>query len=95
MAGVVLGVLALLIFGWLYIVVVWPVSRLQREAERLAYGDLSQNVEVIRYDEIGLIGRALERLRILLIRNRMQRGPGSPSGNGKPPQQPRLGSRAR
>jgi HAMP domain-containing protein len=72
MAGVALGVLVLLIFGWLYIVVVAPVLRLQREAERLAYGDLSKSVEVVRYDEIGLIARALERMRINSIRKRVQ-----------------------
>jgi HAMP domain-containing protein len=82
MVGVALGVLAILIFGWLYIVVVSPVLRLQREAERLAYGDLSKSVEVVRYDEIGLVARALERMRITLIRRRVQSGPRE-SDNGR------------
>ncbi|MCA1709488.1 MAG: HAMP domain-containing protein, partial [Actinobacteria bacterium] len=77
----VLGVLVLAIFGWMWIVVVSPVLRLQKEAERLAHGDLSTSVEIIRYDEIGLIARALERIRVLLIRRRVQ-GDGSQS---KPP----------
>jgi HAMP domain-containing protein len=74
--GIVTAMLALLVFGWLYLVVIHPIARIQREAERLAYGDLSKAVEVIRYDEIGLVGRALERLRILLIRKSVRR-PGS------------------
>lgn len=70
LAGSILVVIALLIFGWLYIVVINPIVRLQREAERIAFGDLSRNVEVIRYDEIGIVARALERVRILLIRSK-------------------------
>ena len=77
--GVLLTLLALLIFGWLYLVVIQPILRLQHEAERLAYGDLSRPVEVVRYDEIGLVARALERIRILLIRRRAQ------SHSGKEP----------
>lgn len=73
LGGVLLGVLTLFVFGWLYIVVLAPVMRLQREAERLAYGDLSKNVQVVRYDEIGLIARALERMRIVMIRRQVQR----------------------
>ncbi len=70
--GVVLALLTLVIFGWLYIVILRPIARLQREAERLAFGDLSKSVEVVRYDEIGLIARSLERVRVLLIRRRVQ-----------------------
>jgi hypothetical protein len=85
LAGAVLGVITILVFGWLYIVVVSPVMRLQREAERVAYGDLSKSVHVIRYDEIGLIGRALERVRIGLIRARVRSSleEESASENGK------------
>jgi HAMP domain-containing protein len=72
MVGVGLAVLALLVFGWLYVVVVSPLLRLQREAERLAHGDLSRHVPVVRYDEIGLVARSLERLRIRLIRDRVR-----------------------
>lgn len=68
--GIVLVILALIVFAWLYIVILQPVFRLQLEAERLAFGDLSKPVEVVRYDEIGLVARALERVRILLIRKR-------------------------
>ena len=72
--AIVLALTTLMVFGWLWIMVLRPLLRLQGEAERIAYGDLSRNVEVIRYDEIGLIARALERIRILLIRQRVQRG---------------------
>ena len=72
LVGVVLALLTVVIFGWLYIVILRPIARLQREAERLAFGDLSKSVEVVRYDEIGLIARALERVRVLLIRRRVQ-----------------------
>jgi HAMP domain-containing protein len=71
-AGVALGVATLLIFGWLYVVLVSPLLRLQSEAERLARGDLSRGVPVVRYDEIGLIARSLERLRISSIRKRVE-----------------------
>ncbi len=70
--AVLLIVVTLSVFGWLYAVVLSPILAVQREAERLAYGDLSQAVEVARYDEIGLLARALERLRIGLIRRRVQ-----------------------
>jgi len=72
--AIVLALMTIVVFGWLWILVLRPLLRLQGEAERLAYGDLSRNVEVIRYDEIGLTARALERIRILLIRQRVQRG---------------------
>ena len=68
----VVALASIVIFGWLWVLVFRPLFRLQREAERLAYGDLSRSVEVIRYDEIGLIARALERIRVLLVRRRVQ-----------------------
>jgi HAMP domain-containing protein len=70
--AVVIWLSIIVVFGWLYIQVLRPLFRLQREAERLAYGDLSRGVEVVRYDEIGLIARALERIRVLLVRRRVQ-----------------------
>jgi methyl-accepting chemotaxis protein len=95
LAGAVLGVITVLVFGWLYIVIVSPVMRLQGEAERVAYGDLSKSVRVIRYDEIGLIGRALERVRIGLIRARVRSSPEKHNGseNGKAESQMRRTSR--
>ncbi len=74
----ILALTTVLIFGWLWIFILLPLFRLQGEAERIAYGDLSRNVEIVRYDEIGLIARALERIRVLLIRRRVQ--------GGQPPQ---------
>lgn len=70
--GLILFFLTLLIFSWLYIVVILPILAVQKEAERLAFGNLEETVPVARYDEIGLIARALERIRILLIRRRIQ-----------------------
>ncbi len=70
--AIIIALVTVVIFGWLYILVLRPLFKLQREAERLAYGDLSRNVEVVRYDEIGLISRALERIRVLLVRRRIQ-----------------------
>jgi HAMP domain-containing protein len=80
LAGILLALVSVLVFGWLYLVVIHPVLRLQAEAERLAYGDLSRSVEVIRYDEIGLVARALERIRIVLIRRRVQGRRGDDEG---------------
>ncbi len=80
LAGIVLGLLVLTIFGWLYLILLRPLVVLQQDAERLAAGDLSKPVTVVRYDEIGLVARALERLRVQFIRKRVQesrkRGPG-------------------
>ncbi len=72
LASAILGLLTIVIFGWLWLMVLRPVFRLQKEAERVAYGDLSRPVEIIRYDEVGLVARSLERIRILLIRRRVQ-----------------------
>ena len=72
LAGFALALTALLVFGWIYIIVLRPLLALQGEAERLVFGDLSRSVQIMRYDEIGLIARALERLRITLIRQRVQ-----------------------
>lgn len=71
-AAASLAVITLAVFGWLWLLVVRPVVRLQKEAERIAFGDLSDPVEIIRYDEIGLIARSLERIRVALIRRRLQ-----------------------
>lgn len=80
LSGLILAFVSVLIFGWLYVIIVQPVVRLQREAERLAYGDLSRAIEIIRYDEIGLTARALERIRVILIRKeaRAKRRPTDP-----------------
>ena len=78
-AGVVVALLGTGLMAWLWLVVIRPTLRLQREAERIAYGDLSKPVEIIRYDEIGLASRALERIRVLLIRRRSQGESSDPS----------------
>lgn len=67
-----LALTAIALFVWLRNVILRPLLDLQQEAERLAYGDLSAPVSVERYDEIGMTARALERIRVLLIRHRMR-----------------------
>lgn len=66
--AILLTALVLAIFGWLLVQFLVPLRQLVREAERLADGHVTDSVEIRRYDEIGLVGRALERLRIRLIR---------------------------
>ncbi|MFF4188859.1 HAMP domain-containing protein [Streptomyces sp. NPDC001691] len=60
----VLAVVTLGLFGWLYVMWLRPLRRLVRDAERVADGDLRDVVEVRRYDELGLVARALERIRV-------------------------------
>lgn len=70
--GTLLLTISLGVFGWLYAMLVRPLGRLRQEAERLAYGDLTEPVEVRRYDEVGLINRHLEHLRLVLLRQHAQ-----------------------
>lgn len=70
--GAALALTTIAVFWWMRMTILVPLLEMQREAERLAYGDLSAPVRVRRYDDIGMIGRALERCRILLIRSRMR-----------------------
>lgn len=72
--GFAVGLLTLVVFGWLWLNIVQPLDRLEAEADRIADGDLSNPVQVPRYDEIGLVGRALERCRVALIRSRTSDG---------------------
>ena len=72
LAAVVLAVVAGALFAWLRVAVLRPLLRLQTTAERVGYGDLSRPVEVDRYDEVGAVGRAFERLRLALIRAEVQ-----------------------
>lgn len=64
--GALTALLAALSLFWMYLAVVGPVRRLARQAERVAFGDRSEPLHVVRYDEIGLVTRALERCRTLL-----------------------------
>ncbi len=70
--GLVLLVLTMGVFGWLYVMLMRPLRGMQQEAERIAFGDLRHPVEIRRYDEIGLMGRSLERVRLQLVRRRVQ-----------------------
>lgn len=80
--GVLLLAIALGVLGWLYAMLIRPLQRLAEEAERLAYGDLGKPVQIRRYDEIGLIGRSLEDMRLVLLRQRMQRSADVYTKNG-------------
>lgn len=68
--GLLLGALTALLSAlslfWFYLFVIGPVRNAARAAERLALGDRSTPLHVVRYDEIGLITRSLERIRTLL-----------------------------
>jgi HAMP domain-containing protein len=66
--AVLLTALAVGIFGWMLVLFLIPLRRLVHDAERLADGDLEEPVEVRRLDEVGLVGGALERVRVRLIR---------------------------
>jgi HAMP domain-containing protein len=78
--SLVLAALTVLVFGWLLVLFLRPLRELVRQAERLADGDLAEPVEIRRYDEIGLVGRALERMRVRAIREATQRRPAPPRG---------------
>lgn len=71
-AALLLAGAALAAFGLLQSAVLGPVLGLRKQAERVAYGDLSAPVVVSRADETGTVGRALERLRLALIRSGVQ-----------------------
>ena len=71
--GGILILVALAVFGWIWLRVLRPLALLEDEAERVAYGDLSRAVPVIHFDEVGRIARALERLRLQLIGRRVGR----------------------
>lgn len=68
--GLGLAVVTLLVFWWLHRAVISPVIQLEGETERIAYGDLSRPVPARRLDEVGRTARALEKIRLALIRGR-------------------------
>lgn len=72
LGGITLALVILVVFAWLYASLIAPIFTLNREADRIALGDLTKPVAVRRYDEVGLISRALERIRVELIRRRAQ-----------------------
>lgn len=63
--GIVIA--TVIVFGWFWVQVISPIDKLEADADRIAYGDLGAPVRAIRYDEIGVIARALERIRISFI----------------------------
>jgi HAMP domain-containing protein len=64
---------ALLCGGWIYIMVLMPLRRLERRARAVAEGDYSEAVVPQRADEIGQLSRALD-----LLRRAARRGRGKP-----------------
>jgi hypothetical protein len=66
--GVLIATLTIVIFGWLYVRVVGPLSALATAADRLTRGDVGDPVIVRRYDLLGLVARDLERIRRHLLR---------------------------
>lgn len=65
--SVVTAAMTVAVFAWLWLVVLAPIRRLRAESERVALGELGSPVAIVRYDEIGLTSRALDRLRVLLV----------------------------
>jgi hypothetical protein len=61
--GALIAALTIVVFGWLYVVIVGPLSALAKAAGRLVRGDTQEPVIVRRYDRLGLIARDLERIR--------------------------------
>ncbi|GGU43288.1 HAMP domain-containing protein [Streptomyces violascens] len=69
-----LTVVTLCVFGWLYVVWLRPLRRLVRDAERVADGGLHDAIEVRRYDELGLVARALEQIRAAIAADASTKG---------------------
>ena len=61
---------ALLCGGWILLMVLMPLRRLERRARAVAEGDLSEAVVPQRADEIGQLSRALDLLRRAALRGR-------------------------
>lgn len=68
LAGLLLALLVLLVFGWLDRALLRPLGRLSVDAQRLALGELDEPVRVGRLDEIGRTAQGLERARVALVR---------------------------
>ena len=66
-AALALAVATVVVFGWLWLAFVRPLDHLEREADRVAHGDIDRPVMIDRSDEIGLVARSVERLRQALV----------------------------
>ncbi len=66
LVGLLTVVASLLVLGWFLVVVALPLRHLARDATALADGRLAEPVVVRRYDEVGVIGRNLDRIRRVL-----------------------------
>ncbi|MEV6235427.1 cache domain-containing protein [Lentzea sp. NPDC051838] len=60
LAALVSSVVGLVAFGWFLLVLLLPLRRLARSADRLAAGDVSTVIFPQRPDEIGTVARCLE-----------------------------------
>lgn len=71
MLGMTLLITTVGVFGWLYVLWLLPLRRLLKDTLRIASGDTGHRVQIRRYDEIGLIGCAVERIRANSERGRV------------------------
>ncbi len=69
--GAALGLVTLGIFLWFWVAIIRPLDHLEHEADRLAHGDLEMSVGIVRGDEIGLVARSLDRMRLDALRMRL------------------------
>lgn len=65
--GLGVALVTLFVFGWWWAGYIRPLDALEEEADRIAEGDLRQPVRLHRHDEIGLVARDLEHIRIKLL----------------------------
>ncbi|WP_206789692.1 hypothetical protein [Amycolatopsis sp. MtRt-6] len=93
--GVLIAVLTIVIFAWLYVVVVRPLSALAEVAGRLGRGDIGVPVIVRGYDQLGLVARGLERIRRDLIRSIATTPPAARRATPRPRSRPATGTHSR
>jgi hypothetical protein len=80
--GLAIAVVTIFVFGWLWIAFIRPLDQLEFDADRIAHGDLVSHVVIHRHDEIGLVARSLERIRVSA---RAMANSESPSGDERRP----------
>lgn len=69
LAGMVAGVVALLLGSWLFFQIVLPVQRLTVGAQNIAAGDLSQRIPTQARDEIGALATAFNQMADALVQH--------------------------
>src|SRR5262245_10961925 len=78
LVGLALTMVTIGVFGWMYVGWLRPLRRLVLDADRIADGDIRTPVQLRRHDEIGLVARALERIRSGIERDQNLRYPDHP-----------------